>query len=119
MAADVQGLLARMAAQREQWVPLGGARAVCIRRPLELELVRLRQPGAVAEFVVSAACNWRGFTEADLLGAADGSDAPVAFATELWAEWVRDRSDAMASVSTELVNMVTRHFETRAAAAKN
>ena len=74
-------LVARVLAQRECWVDLGGGLAVRIRRPDALARARMAgmDRSAVIEAAIASAVNWRGITEASVLGAAHGSDAVVAF----------------------------------------
>lgn len=108
-----------MRAQRELWLELDGAKAVLLRRPLEVELPKMRQAAGLAEFAIAAVVDWRNFTEADLVGSSDGSDAVVDFDADLWAEWARDNTVQLNVVIEKLMQIVTQHFERRGNAAKN
>jgi hypothetical protein len=58
--------------QRLRWVDVGDGRQVQILVLRETELLRLlREP--LVDIVVGAAVDWRGFTEAKLLGAHEGA----------------------------------------------
>jgi hypothetical protein len=102
-------------------------RALQIRRPSEDQLLawqdvftadtkhigRLRNAGR--EVVVG----WRGFTEADILGAAIGSDSPVEFDVELFLEWSTDNLMLLADVSNRAVQAFLDHRVKKEDAAKN
>lgn len=115
---SVERLLAQMALQRSRWVELGDGLAVAMLRPLEVDLPGLAG-GVRVEHVVQYAHNWRGFTEAVLLGKAVGGSDAVAFHADLWAAWVRDHIDAIPPVAQALADAVTAHLAAREAAAKN
>lgn len=118
MAGDVQTLLARMAAQREAWVDLGGGLRLQYRRPPEVELPRLIA-GVGLEQVVHYACGWEGFTEADLLGAGIGGGDAVPFHRDLWAAYVADHADALQATSAAMAQTVTDYLQRKADVAKN
>lgn len=69
----------------------------------------------VKRFVV----DWSGFTQADLLGSAIGTSDPVAFAPDLWAEYVTDNTDAYRLVAQKLLDLCLQHVEQRAQDRKN
>lgn len=115
---DVAALIARMDEQRARWVDLPSGKRVRIRRPLETEFIRFRA-GAGVEHVCEFACDWEGFTEADLLGAAVGASDEQAFAPELWSRVVRDRVDYVQPVAKALVDAITEHLAAKDAVAKN
>jgi hypothetical protein len=73
----------------------------------------LRQ--AAREVVVG----WRGFTEADILGPAIGSDTPVEFDPDLFIEWATDDLMMLADVSNKAVQAFIDHRDKKAAAEKN
>ncbi len=111
-------LLAQMEAGRTAWADLAKGRRVQFRRPLEDDMQRLRTMPVVdmvCEFVVG----WEGITEADLLGAAVGSDAPVPFHAELWSRHLRDNLAHVEPVAAAIVRSVTEHVAARDATAKN
>jgi hypothetical protein len=113
-----QSLIARMDALRSHWVDLPGGKRVQFRRPFETDLGKFAG-GVSVEHVCECACDWAGFTEADLVGAAFGSDAPVKFTPELWAHVVRDRIAYVQPVAEAVVKAITEHLAEMGAAAKN
>jgi hypothetical protein len=115
---DVKTLLAKMASQREVWVDLSGTRRLQYRRPPEVELPRLAG-GVTLEVVVQYACGWSGFTEADLLGPAIGSNDEVPFSAELWEAYVRDHAGELQIAAKHMAETVTAYLLQRDAAAKN
>lgn len=118
-----QRLLAQMRDKRKRWVELGDGRAVQVIRPTEVELARhfLRGGRVVVEpeVLVQFTCDWRGFTEADLLGAAVGSEDAVPFHQDLWAEVVSDKSEWLNKAASALIELMTEHLATVEAEAKN
>lgn len=114
---DVALMLARMQGQREFEVQLDNGRKVRMRRPPEAELPRLIG-GVYLEHVVDAAVGWD-FTEADLLGAAIGSEDEVPFATALWREYVADNTPALEACSRRLAEVVSDYLKRKAETAKN
>lgn len=117
--SDVQGLLARMAAQRESWVELTGGKRLQIRRPPELEMPELAG-GVRVEHTVRHACGWSGFTEAVLLGPSQGSgDAAVPFHADLWAAYAADHAEDAAKACAGLAEAVQTYLTRRAETAKN
>jgi hypothetical protein len=108
----MQALLRQMREQRQEWVDIGDGRAVCVRRPHEADFPGFAR-GGVVDHVATSVCDWRGMTEAALLGAGVGGDDAVPFAPELWAEWVRDRADIVQMVARALVGMIERHLASR------
>ena len=78
-----------------RWVPPNppatGARAIRLLCPSEEQMVALVQGGGLSvgiDDVRKYTEGWRGFTEADLLGAAVGAAEPVPFDTAIYAEWI-------------------------------
>lgn len=116
--------LQRLREQRLHWcdLPADAAGApglrVRYRRPLEAEMHRF-VAGVTVEHVCDYVVAWDGFTEAVLLGAAVGASDAVPFDRELWAEWVRDRSEVATAVAIEIARVMQQHLEQRTAAAKN
>lgn len=117
-------LIARMDAQRSQWVDLPGGKRVLVRRPLEADFRTLPldpdtplyawRP-AVAEFVA----DWEGFTEADLLGAAIGASDAVPFSEALWERVLADRNAYLEPVVNAIVRAVSEYAQAQALTAKN
>jgi len=120
-------LIKRLREARMLWVPLDAAapdgKQVRIIRPTEVELVQHFVKGhqlsvghdQAARYVV----DWRGFTEADVLGAAVGSSDPLAFDAALWAEVLSDKLAWVAVVAQALIGLVTEHQQKVAQDAKN
>lgn len=115
--ANNDSLLARMDAQRTHWADLPDGKRVQFRRPLETEFGRFRE-GVGVEHVAECVCGWDGFTEADLLGAALGSDAAVTFDPALWSRVMRDRVDYMQPVAQAIAKAIGDHLQAKEAAAK-
>ena len=107
-----------MAEQRAQWVELPGGQRLRFHRPSEVDMPALMR-GVSIEHVIEHACDWDGFTEATLLGAAIGTADPVPFHRDVWAAWVRDHTDAIAPVAKAIADAVTAHLQAREAVAKN
>lgn len=128
---SAQQLIERLRAARNGWCVLREADgdmpelAVCLRRPSEVELQGLRPvPGrdindTLAEAACSSAVDWRGFTEAELLGAAIGSSDPLPFDAALWREVVRDRMEWLVKCTNHLMDVVREHLRLKAEQAKN
>jgi len=124
-------LIAKLLAQRDSWCELRAAAdgkpalAVQLRRPAEAELpdFRRREGQAMHQLLTDAVCRqavgWRGFSEAELLGAAIGSSDELAFDADLWATVVRDRQDWISTAAAHLMEQINAHATARAAAEKN
>lgn len=125
---DAKLLLAQMRRNREQSVDLGDGKSVTFRRPPEAEMndLLVSEPGSdkvtflvdvqhVRKYVVG----WKGFTEADLLGSAVGSDTPVEFDAALWDELCSDRLEWVTKVAKAILDCVVQFINGRADTAKN
>lgn len=116
-------IVKRMREQRMQWVELGNDKAVRIIRPSEVDvgehLVRHGTVLVTHAHVVMFAQDWRGFTEADLLGAALGASDPLVFDKDLWNEYSCDRTKVCSKVSSAILHAVVEHHEKEAADEKN
>lgn len=115
---DVAALLKRMEEQRAHWVDLPGGRRLQFLRPPEVDLPTL-MGGVRLEHIVRYACGWAGFTEACLLGPADGAADSVPFARPLLEAWLADNSDALVPVAQAMAAAVDAHLKKRAATGKN
>jgi hypothetical protein len=112
-------LIERLLEQRRTWIPLGdGRRRVRICRPAATELHTL-VGGVTADVVCKYVDAWEGFTEADILGDAAGSDTPVTFSAELFDLWARDHVDVIRVVAEGLLASVTALMQRQADTAKN
>lgn len=115
---DVQTLLLRMAAQRQTWANLEGGKRVQLMRPPETQLPDLIS-GVHLQHVVDCACNWEGFTEADLLGAGIGGSDEVPFHKDLWAAYAADNAKALQVAAAALADCVTQYLTRKGSTAKN
>jgi hypothetical protein len=132
---NAEQILKAMRTQRELGVPMGGTpeapRRMTLLRPTELEIQRdlLKllpgadgkpmaklevDPDTVHRYVVG----WDGYTEADLLGPAGGSDA-APFAPELVREWLANNPADIHVLVEALLTAVATHINSKAEAAKN
>lgn len=116
--AAARNLIERLQAQRKHWVDLGDGRKVQYMRPPEVELPRLIN-GVRIEHVTQYVCDWKGFSEATLLGAAVGSSDPVEFDRALWAEVVADDVKLLGVVAEALAGAATAYLAERTAVEKN
>lgn len=106
-------------------------RALRLRRPQQWELVKWkdayqsRDIERTVPLMIDLACGlvdeWRGFTEADLLGAAIGSDAEQPFAADLFRAWITGLDDMALYVRVAEAAFVNwkANEDKKAAAAKN
>lgn len=133
---NAEQILKAMRVQRELGVPMGGPaeapRKMTLLRPTDLEIQRdlvkllpsdgngapsaqlLIDPDTVHTYVVG----WSGYTTADLLGPAGGSDA-APFAPELVREWLSNNPGDIAVLVQALLGAVAEHINRKADAAKN
>lgn len=94
----------KMREQRRRWFELDEPvrRALWIERPSDSSIMRLRDSredfGVALDVAKDHIVGWRGFTEADLLGASQGSDTPVPFTRELLHEWSRNQADHLVNI---------------------
>lgn len=128
---SAQAIIERLRAQRDSWCVLRPADAdqpelaVCLRRPAEVELQAFRPAvgrdldALLSEAACSTAVDWRGFTEAELLGAAIGSSDPLPFNADLWREAARDRLDWLSKCANHVMAAVGEHFAQKAEQRKN
>lgn len=116
----MDAIVAKMRSARRLTVEVAPGRRVHLLRPREEQILAIWKAGVVTpDDVCAAAEGWEGFTEADLLGPALGSDAVVAFLPETFSEWARDRMDAMTQMAAAIGEAISAHFARRAAAEKN
>jgi hypothetical protein len=107
----------RLREQRLRWVDLGDGRQVQVLVLRETEMMRLRRDPLV-DIVVDQAVDWRGFSEASLLGAHEGPADPLPFRADLWESVARDSIEIVSLVGDVLVKHATDVMEQRAAAKK-
>lgn len=118
MTIEAQALIARIRAQRESWLEVEPGKELRIRRPAETRMLTLRN-GVSLESAVECVVDWRGLTEADLLGAAIGSSDPLPFDSALCLEVVADRVAWLEKISTRLVEQVVAFIAKKDDAVKN
>lgn len=119
----MKDLIKQLREQRMQWVELEPGKEVRIIRPTETDLVTNLAKGSsismgfeeAAKYVV----DWRGITEADLLGAAVGSSDAVPFSAALWAEVASDKLDWVNTVVQAIVKVLVDRKATQDQDAKN
>lgn len=118
MADTSADLIARLLARRERWVELEPGRELRIRRPAEADIgLYVRAIGI--DQLGKAVVGWSGFTEADVLGATQGSTSPVPFDQALCIELLRDRVEWVGKLADAVMDDIRAHLESREAARKN
>lgn len=115
---DAAALIAKALEQREQWVDLGDGKRVKVRRPAAAELFAFGRATNPEQFM-RCAVGWEGVTEADILGAAVGSDAAVPWSLDLWLVLALDNPEWMTAVSAAVVEAIKTYLEQREAITKN
>lgn len=138
---NAEQILKAMRTQRELGVPMhaaattggpeGAPRRITLLRPTELEIQRdllkllpgpdgqptarlMVDTDAIHKYVVG----WSGYTTADLLGPAGGSDA-APFAPELVQEWLANNPADIHVLVEALLTAVSTYINSKAEAAKN
>lgn len=124
---NTEAIIKAMLAQREFWVDLDAGKRVKLRRPAEMDVVRMLTKDASGAYagiaaglseVVRFAVDWAGFCESDLIGAAGASD-PVPFATDLWEIMIADQAAWCTKCASALVESIVAHEKKAADAAGN
>ena len=122
---------ARMLAARREWFELDEPprRALQLQRPGTTAQMRYRSAiadasddsriDALVKIATIAVADWRGFTEADLLGSAIGSDVAAPFAADVFTLWMDDNFDVLSRIVTRVFEMVRDHDAKREDVAKN
>lgn len=122
---NVARLLAGMATARAQWLELEPGLSVRVLRPTEsvmLTTVIRRVDDAyqlevTTQHVKDSVDNWKGFTEATLVGAA-GATEELPFHRDLWAAKVDDSAKWDKLVQAKLIDMVKTWLGEKDDAAK-
>lgn len=119
-------LIAALRSNRERWVSVAPGKDVKIRRPTEAEFPAFvrevdgrRTLSVELAHVQRHVVDWRGFTEADLLGATVGVADALPFDALIWAEVVADHLEWLKPAANALLQAITDHVERDEAAAKN
>lgn len=111
-------VLKRLQAARERWITLDDSRQVRIRRPVAAKLPALLQSAGVEPFL-DCVTDWRGFTEASVLGAAVASDTVIPFDAALWRELALDNVTWLPKVANAVIEDASAFLKTIEAAAGN
>jgi hypothetical protein len=112
---DLQAIKARMREAREKWVDAAGF-GFLVRRPSNLDFMRLAARGLdekqrKIEIVLASVRDWRGITEAVLLGAAaDPASPPVAFDSEAFELFIGDHLE----IVLELAGAIAELYQAQA-----
>jgi hypothetical protein len=110
-------VLRKLHEQRLRWVPLPCGRQVQVLLLRETEMPRLRRDSLV-DVVCDQVVDWKGFTEASLLGAHDGASDELPFRADVWHAVARDSVDIVNAVGDVLIEHTKAVMEQRAAAKK-
>jgi hypothetical protein len=122
-----EALIKTLLAQREFWVELAEGKRVKLRRPAEMDVVKLLARDAAGNVtgininlaeVQRFAVAWEGFTEADLIGPAGAADA-VAFDAPLWGVLIADQAEWCVKCADALVKAIIDHEQHTATTAGN
>ena len=105
-------LIAQLLAAREQWVDLAPGKAVKFRGNPKRFAVLLAD-------VQQYAVDWRGFSEADLLGSTVGSSDQLPFSAEVWALAIGDNLDWLQEARQGLEGILADRLEARLALRGN
>lgn len=111
-------VLKRLQAARERWITLDDTRQVKIRRPVAAKLGALLQQTAPEPYL-DCVVDWRGFTEASVLGPSLGSDTVLPFDTAVWRELALDRVGWLPKVADAVIEDATAFLHSLEAAAGN
>ena len=117
-------LIAQLLAAREQWVDLAPGKAVKFRRPMEGDFEGMfrgnpKRFAVLLADVQQYAVDWRGFSEADLLGQTVGSSDPLPFSAEVWALAIGDNLDWLQEARQGLERILADRLEARLALRGN
>jgi hypothetical protein len=122
-------LLRQLRQSRTFWHELDDPprRALQLRRPTEDQIVAWQEGlAANAQPIVrmrstarDVVVGWRGFTEADVLGAAVGGDAAVTFDSDLFMEWSADDTMLYVEIADKALAAFTEYRIKKAEDAKN
>lgn len=111
-------LIRRIYAQRERWVDVGDRKEICVRRPDRWDSLSFLRD-RTADRICGQVVNWRGFTEADVLGEGVGTVEEVAFGSDLFRVLAGDRLDWLEKIVDTLTEMIAELSEQAESTAKN
>ena len=109
-----KALIDKIRKAREFVVEVNGHKFTA-RRPTVCDAIELAGIAPV-EFVRRFVIGWD-LTELDVIPG--GGPEPVAFDSDLWAEWVADRPELWEPLAIPIMDAYKRHAELREAATKN
>ncbi|MBY0467605.1 MAG: hypothetical protein K2Q07_01360 [Burkholderiaceae bacterium] len=111
-------LLKQRLEQRTLRCEVEPGKVLLMRRPLEGQFGRLKG-GVTRELLAEFAFDWKGVTEADLLGAAIGAEDEAPFSQELLTDVLHERTEWANKAAKELIDSITAYLAQREATAKN
>lgn len=101
---------------RETSVTVGGF-TFTVRRPTDVEMLRLRAEGLTLDSLIGFVVGWSGVKQIDLIPG--GDPVPATFDAETAREWLSDRPDLLTPLVDEVLAQYRKHVESLEAAAKN
>lgn len=111
-----QYLIDKIRAGRQRTVECGKYRVI-VRRPTDLDMLKLRgnadQETLFRRFVVG----WSGFSELDFFGGGTGVEVP--FNNDLFCEWIADRPEYWHAITDAIVQAYQDHERQQDDDAKN
>jgi hypothetical protein len=123
-----EDMLRRQRAASREWLELDDEprrRAVYVRRPHLVEGLGFHDSDGKVKLALvnqrlrDLVVDWRGFTEADLLGSSIGSDALQDFDADVFAEWAGDQPELVMKIAMHAIELWARYNKQRDGDAKN
>lgn len=101
---------------RESTVEVGGY-TFTVRRPTDVEMLRLRAEGLSVDALLGFVVGWAGVRQIDVVPGGDPVEAK--FDAETAREWLSDRPDLLTPLVDEVLAQYRKHVESLESAAKN
>lgn len=101
---------------RESSVTVGGY-TFTVRRPSDVEMLRLRSEGLTLDGLIGYVVGWSGVKQIDIVPG--GDPVPAEFDAETAREWLADRPDLLTPLVDEILALYRKHVEALGAAEKN
>jgi len=120
-ALDPTIIASQMVRARESVCPIGKRFKFSVRRPTEMDLVRMRGPGGEVE--VNLQClqtcvfGWSGVLESDLVEGGAGDEYP--FNPVIWMQFIADRADLWEPLAKHIRDQVEGHAKRLEQLGKN
>lgn len=116
-------MLRKQREARRTWYELDDPprRALQLRLPSDFKMMKWRDGVTVErvpEIIEHCVIDWRGFTEADLLGASLAGDAMQPFDKEVFDEWGQDHFAVLSAVTVRVFEFFQGYYEARMEAEK-